>query len=91
MNDYKSRLNAVIRDRITEESVRKRDAHEIVDWIHGLEDEAAGLEHRLRELLAVLGALERMATECDQGQYIDYPNARIIFEDARELLEQDYE
>ena len=43
---------------------------------------------RIRELEYVLRAMERMATHCDQGQYIDYAGARTIFEDARELLEQ---
>ena len=42
---------------------------------------------RIRELEFVLRAMERMATHCDQGQYIDYAGARTIFEDARELLE----
>lgn len=58
----------VIRDRITEEIVRKRDAHEIVDWIHGLEDEAAGLEQRIRELESAL--VDIRATAWDNENYL---------------------
>ena len=52
------------------------------------EKRVAALYQRIRELEYVLREMEQMATHCDQGQYIDYPNARIIFEEARELLEE---
>ena len=73
----------VIRDRITEESVRKRDAHEIVDWIHGLEDEAAGLERRIRELEAAV----RLALDLSENGLIDYQEHGLTCHDD---IEQKY-
>ena len=38
------------------------------------------------ELFEALESLEKMASDFDDGQYIDYPPARSIFESARAAL-----
>lgn len=42
--------------------------------------------HIAKGLYEALENLEHMATECDDGQYMDYPNARGVFEEARAAL-----
>jgi len=79
MSDFPAMITVAFEDRLGQcEYIRRGLAEERVDK----------LEQRIRELEYALRALERMATHCDEGQYIDYPSARLIFEEARELLEQ---
>lgn len=60
------------------------------DARHAAAEAVVELEAERDELLEALEALEKMAAECDDGQYIDYTGARAIFEDARAAIAKAY-
>lgn len=42
----------------------------------------------IKNLVNALSDLEEMARDCDDGQYMEYPSSREIFDVAREEIDQ---
>ncbi len=57
-----------------------------VEQVLRLRDHASYVEQQRDQLREALKRLEEMASDCDDGQYMDYPDARGIFEQARAAL-----
>jgi uncharacterized protein YydD (DUF2326 family) len=61
--NYPPSIDTIKRERRTEERVRSLDAHEIVEWIHLLEDAALENEDRIAELKAQIEEVKRWVTD----------------------------
>ena len=51
MSDYAEKVRQIQRERVTEEKVRAKDASEIVDWVHALEDKVEALREALLDAI----------------------------------------
>jgi hypothetical protein len=70
MSDYAEKVRQIQRERVTEEKVRAKDASEIVDWVHALEDKVEALREGIanaRLCDTIVQMDECLATLQEQG------------------------
>lgn len=60
MSAHERLMRQIERERRTEKAVREMDAHEIVAWVHAIEDKRDAFEARVAELEGALGLIAAM-------------------------------
>ena len=83
MSDYKALTDKIRRERETEEKVRRLDASDIVDWVHGLEDEL--------ERLRAERDFDRAHIESLQNKLAQASADVVVLEDEVERMQQERE